>query len=107
MDQSTVELLKAAAASLVRHGLTALGTWLVTKGALASGDQSQFVTISAGVVAAGGSYLWSLWQKKGAAGVIADLKTLRGHLQKAQPVPPTVTGASAINAAIAESKKAA
>lgn len=68
MDETTKLILKNAAASVLRAALYALGTWLVSKGALSEG-QNAAVQAHAGEIALGavtflGALGWSLWQKK-------------------------------------------
>lgn len=53
-------LFAAILGSFIRFGLTALATWLVTKGVWSTNDSSEFVT---GLTIALVTLIWSLWQK--------------------------------------------
>jgi hypothetical protein len=68
MDETTKLILKNAAASVLRAALYALGTWLVSKGALSEGQnqavQAHAPEIVAGCITFAAALGWSIWQKK-------------------------------------------
>lgn len=107
LDPTTTDFIKASVAAFARHSLTTVAGYLVAKGALASDQGSSFVTIASGVIVWAVGYLWSLYNKKGAAGIKSDFTKMVSHLSRVTPLPPTLPQASSINAAIEVAKKAA
>lgn len=67
MDTTTLQILKNAGASLVRAGLYALGTWLVSKGVVSENVngtlQAHAGEIAGGAVSFAAALAWSLYQK--------------------------------------------
>lgn len=79
MDQDALKML---AASFVRHLLTAVAGWMVSAGLLQTGDQSNFVQITTGIVLGALAIGWSWWQKTGHAAVKAQLESVQAKQQK-------------------------
>ena len=87
MDSSTQALFQAGALALIRHGVGWVGVYFVTHGLLTQTDESQWVGITSGIVMTAASYVWSIYQKKGALGIIADLQSkIPGNSRP--PTPP-------------------
>ncbi len=63
MDQETQQIVMAAIAGLVRHGLTIACGVLVTNGLMAAGDSTNWVNITVGVVMGAVALGWSYAQK--------------------------------------------
>jgi hypothetical protein len=75
MDDTTKQILQAALAGLVRHGMTTAAGALVAAGLLQSGDSANFEQIGSGLVLGVVALAWSWWQKAGQAKVAALLKS--------------------------------
>ncbi len=77
MDDTTKQIVQAALAGLVRHGMTTAAGALVAAGLLQSGDSANFVQIGTGIVLGVVALTWSWWQKVGQAKVTALLKSAK------------------------------
>jgi hypothetical protein len=83
------ELLKPFIAGQIRHVLTGFAGALVSVGALQSDQAGSFVTIGAGIVLYGIGAVWSVVQKKGVNGIVADLENQVGRMSNKNTVLQT------------------
>lgn len=88
MDDTTKEILQAAIAGTIRHGLTIAAGSLVTVGLLSSTDSGNFIQIGSGLALGAIGLAWSWWQKKGQQAVLAELNKFKADKVKAQQEPP-------------------
>lgn len=83
-------MLKPMIAGQLRHMLTLAAGYLIANGALASGDQSQFVAMASGIAMWGVSAVWSLYQKNAQNNVISVMArsapVVSAYATKAQAV---------------------
>lgn len=60
MDETTKQMLVAAAGSALRHALTLAAGWLAAKGIIGANDGANFVEIGSALVVGIGAYAWSV-----------------------------------------------
>jgi|SRR3984957_15696759 len=109
MEPTTSAMVTAIILGQVRAVLTGVAGYLITAGALQSNQQEAFIQIASGIIMYVVGALWSAYQKKGIAGILKDLESLRGHVQNIPYTTdtPTPTAVAKINTAISVAKDAA
>src|ERR1700722_12793610 len=95
MDPTTSSMVTAIILGQVRAVLTGVAGTLIGLGAIQSDQKEAFIQIVSGIVMYVVGALWSAYQKKGIAGILKDLESLRGHVQAIPyttdtPTPTTV-----------------
>jgi hypothetical protein len=98
MDDETKQIISTALASFIRHGLTTAAGIIATLGWIQSSQTQSFVDIGSGIALGAIAYGWSLYQKKGLAGMVQALHFTNNNAQ----TPPEVK--QVVSAAIAGTK---
>jgi hypothetical protein len=95
MDDETKQIISTAIAAAIRHGLGIIGGGLVTLGWIQPSQTSSFVEIGSGIALGAVAYLWSLYQKKGLAGMLTALHVANDNPQTPPQVKQVVASAIA------------
>lgn len=76
MNENLKLIVSKIFGTLVRHGLTALGTFLMAKhiGSLSNGTIDNLTEVIVGAICVGGSAIFSVWKSHDSAKTIQDLK---------------------------------